>query len=402
MLRCEIGSCGREVPRPLLRLRRRPRRLGHPAPGALRVMRGRRHVVLHPHAQPRLVHDPRLDALEVLVEPAQALLQEADRRAGFAVLREGVRPRADEALARAGQPLDQPRDRVAVAVGPAADRVHGDVDRLVVLAHRALAPVGVAALVGEPRLDEGRRVLDPLQPRVAPAVADDGLVGRQRVAGEHGRRPRQHVDGEHAAADVVHVVGVAVVAGAHRDDRLQRRRAARGDLQAVEAAPGDAEHADRAAAPRLLGQPRDDVDGVLLLLGQVLVLDDPVGVAGAAQVDPHARVPVAGEVGVVVGVAAGEGVALAVGQVLEDGRDGIALGVLGQPDARGQARAVGQRDPRVVDAPDGAGEVGADAHGWRESMAGARGAGGGIDGEPSAGRRRRVPRPQAGRIASDR
>ena len=84
---------------------------------------------------------------------------------------------------------------------------------------------------------------------------------------------------EHAAADVVHVVGVAVVAGAHRDDGLQRRRAARGDLQAVEAAPGDAEHADRAAAPRLRGQPGDDLDRVLLLLGQVLVLDDPVGVA---------------------------------------------------------------------------------------------------------------------------
>ena len=67
-----------------------------------------------------------------------------------------------EALARAGQALDQPRDRVAVAVGPAADRVHGHVDRLVVLAHRALAPVGVAALVGEPRLDERRRVLDAL------------------------------------------------------------------------------------------------------------------------------------------------------------------------------------------------------------------------------------------------
>ena len=270
---------GREVPRPLLRVAAAATRARTPsARGAARGAWPARRV-LHPHAQPRLVHDPRLDALQVLVEPAQALLQEADRRAGLAVLREGVRPRADEALARAGQALDQPRDRVAVAVGPAADRVHRDVDRLVVLAHRALAPVGVAALVGEPRLDERRRVLDALQPRLAPAVADDGLVGRQGVAGEHRRRPREHVDGEHAAADVVDVVGVAVVAGAHRDDRLQRRRAARRDLQAVEAAPRDAEHADRAAAPRLLGQPGDDVDRVLLLLGQVLVLDDPVGVA---------------------------------------------------------------------------------------------------------------------------
>ena len=178
-----------------------------------------------------------------------------------------------------GRPSMQPRDRVGVAVGPAADRVDGHLDGGVVLAHRALAPVVVAALVGEPVLDEGRRALDALEPGLAPAVAHRGRVGRQRVAGEHGRRPRQHVDGQDAAADVVHVVGVAVVAGAHRDDRLERRRAPRGDLQAVEAAPRDAHHADGARAPRLLREPRDDLDRVLLLLRQVLVLDDPVGVA---------------------------------------------------------------------------------------------------------------------------
>ena len=350
---------GAEVPAPRLRVRRRPRGFGHPAPGALRVVRRRRHRLLHPEAQARLVHDPRLDALEVLVEPAQALLQEADGRAGLAVLGEGVRPRPDEPLARPGQARHEPRDRVGVAVGPAADRVDGHLDGGVVLAHGALAPVVVAALVGEPVLDEGRRALDALEPGLAPAVAHRGRVGRERVAGEHGRRPRQHVDGQDTAADVVHVVGVAVVAGAHRDDRLERRRTPRGDLQAVEAAPRDAHHGDGARAPRLLREPRDDLDRVLLLSRQVLVLDDPVGVAAAAQVDAHARVPVAGEVGVVVGVAARERVALAIGQVLEDGRHRIALGVLGEPDARGEPRAVGQRDPRVVDAPDGAGEVGA-------------------------------------------
>ena len=82
---------------------RRPRALGHPAARPLGVVAGRRDALLHPGAQHRLVHDAGLDALQPVVPPAQALLQEADRRPGLAVLREVVRPRADQALARAGQ-----------------------------------------------------------------------------------------------------------------------------------------------------------------------------------------------------------------------------------------------------------------------------------------------------------
>ena len=55
--------------------------------------------------------------------------------------------------------------------------------------------------------------------------------------------PRQRLDPEQAAAHVVDVVRVAVVRGADRDDRLQRGRPPGGDLERVEAAPGDPEHA---------------------------------------------------------------------------------------------------------------------------------------------------------------
>ena len=65
-------------------------------------------------------------------------------------------------------------------------------------------------------------------------------------------------------------------------------------------------------------------------------------------------------------VALGRAVALAVGQVLEQGRDGGALGVLRQPQARGEAGAVGERDPRVLDLADGAGEGGDQAAGSSE------------------------------------
>ncbi len=49
-------------------------------------------------------------------------------------------------------------------------------------------------------------------------------------------------------------------------------------------------------------------------------------------------------------------VALAVGQVLQQRGHRVGLGILGQPDARGEPRAVLQRDRRVLDLADRAGE----------------------------------------------
>ncbi len=81
--------------------------------------------------------------------------------------------------------------------------------------------------------------------------------------------------------------------------------------------------------------------------GEVLVVEQPVRVAAAAEVDPHAGEAVVGEVRVVAVVARRERVALAVRDVLEDGRDG--LRIVRQPQPRREPRAVGQRDPDVVD-----------------------------------------------------
>ena len=195
-----------------------------------------------------------------------------------------------------------------------------------------------------------------------PALADGGRIRRARVEGEHRGGPRQRLDPEQAAAHVVDVVGVAVVRGADRDDRLQRRRPAGGDLERVEAAPGDPEHARRARAPGLGGEPGEHLDGVVLLLGQVLVEEDAVGVAAAAQVDPHRGVAVPGEVGVAGRVADGRAVAPAVGDVLEQRRHRVALRVLGQPDLRRQPAAVGHGDPDGVDDPHRARQVGRRLH----------------------------------------
>ena len=81
-------------------------------------------------------------------------------------------------------------------------------------------------------------------------------------------------------------------------------------------------HADGAVAPGLRGDPGDRLDAVELLALRVLVLDDPVGIAGPSDVDAHARIAVAGEIPHLLVVADRGTVVLAVREVAEDGRHG--------------------------------------------------------------------------------
>jgi hypothetical protein len=69
-----------------------------------------------------------------------------------------------------------------------------------------------------------------------------------------------------------------------------------------------------------------------------------------------------GVVGVVDGIAPIGAVALAIGEVFEDGRDLVALGVLRQPDPGGELGAVGKRDPDVIDLADRPRKAGDDAN----------------------------------------
>ena len=75
----------------------------------------------------------------------------------------------------------------------------------------------------------------------------------------------------------------------------------------------------------------------------------PLGFAAAADVDAHARIAVAGQVGMGQRVALMGAVALAVWQILQDRGNRISLGVVRQPYPGGQPRAVLQRDQRVLD-----------------------------------------------------
>lgn len=141
------------------------------------------------------------------------------------------------------------------------------------------------------------------------------------------------------------VVGVAVVGRAGGDDGFQCRRAVACHLQRIEAAPGNAHHTDRPAAPGLSRKPGDDLDRVGLLLRQIFVREQPVGIAGAAHIDTHRGIAVTGEIGVHLAVAQHGAVTPPIGQEFENRRYRIFSCVLGQPDRGGQACAIGQNDP---------------------------------------------------------
>jgi hypothetical protein len=334
---------------------RRPRLFGNPSSRQYLVAGRRFHALGHPGAKHRLVHHTGVDALEPVVPPSQDFLQESDLRTGQRKVRIGMRPGSDEAFARHREMFEQTRDCVLVAVGPTADRVDRALDRGVVLAHRPPPPEVVAPLVAQPSFEEQRHMLEALQPHRAATIADQRRVGRVAHRGKEERRPVEP-RGQQSAAHVVHVVAVPVVGRADRHDRLQRRWTTSGDLECVEATPGDPHHSDCATAPGLRRQPRDDLQRVVLLLPGVLVEQQATGLAAAPDIDPHAGIAVAGQIRMRHGVPLIGAVPLAIRQVLKDGGHRAALGILRQPDTRCQRRAVVQRDQRVFDDADGAGK----------------------------------------------
>src|SRR5439155_223783 len=179
------------------------------------------------------------DSLEPVVPPPPRLLEEADRRAGCAVVGVVVAPGSDEALPRRAQPREETRDRVRVGVRPAADGVDGARDACEILADRAAPPVGVAALVAEPYLREEHLAPEPREPLddrdavlellLVVLVEEDAVrVARAAHVDTHGRVA---VPGEVAVHRLV--PGARQVALAVRDVLEDRghRRARRGGGQ---------------------------------------------------------------------------------------------------------------------------------------------------------------------------
>src|SRR5262245_66665773 len=98
------------------------------------------------------------------------------------------------------------------------------------------------------------------------------------------------------------VVGVAIVGGTNGYDCLERRRAARSNLQSIEPAPRDAHHPDNATAPWLRRQPGYQLLAILLLLFCVLVEEQAARIPATTNVDANTTVAVAGEIRMSQGV----------------------------------------------------------------------------------------------------
>src|SRR5437660_12899032 len=126
---------------------------------------GRSDAFRHPRAQHGFIHHAGIDALEPIIPPPQHLLREADLRAGKCKMRITMGPRPDETLTRYSQSLEKTWNCILVGVGPAADGVHGALDRRIILADRSVLPIRIPSLVLPQTFEHQRHVLEALQPQ---------------------------------------------------------------------------------------------------------------------------------------------------------------------------------------------------------------------------------------------
>ncbi len=266
-----------------------------------------------------------------------------------------VAPRPGQQALGAGQALEGPEGVVAVAVGPAGDDHGRRLDPVVAgvgiggpgaVPQRALAPVGRVDLLGQPAQHPGLGLVESPPPLLPPALPVDGGHRGQGVGGDHGGRVVDEIEGPELAADVVDVIGEAVVGGVDRADGVQRRRAPGRQLERVGARVGHVVHADRPGRPRLVGQPGEDLGEVGMLLGWVLVVGDALRGPRAPHIDPgHGEAALVGQPLVLAPLGDRE-IVLAVRQGLEDHRPRAVAG--GQDQGGRQPDAVGRRDPGLL------------------------------------------------------
>ena len=106
---------------------------------------------------------------------------EIDGRPRHALVRILVAPGADQPLGRHVQLVQQAEYGVGVTVRPAAHGQHRALHRGKILADRAVAPIVVTRLVGQPLLQPQATAFQALEPQVAPLLADQLGVRRQGV-----------------------------------------------------------------------------------------------------------------------------------------------------------------------------------------------------------------------------
>ena len=213
-----------------------PCRLGDPVSVTLFPEGLRRCGVLNPCPQHRLIHDARINPLEMLVPPAQAFLKKADTWPRLGKMRIFMGPGADQPLFRAGKMVKRAKNGIRIAVGPAADHIDRHLYVGIILAHRTVGIKGVTPLMTEPVHHPQPVLLQSFDPHLAPALANNGRIWRRVGDRKGGRAPMQLV-GQKAAAHEMDIVGIAIIRRAERHHRSERGRTSGRHLKAVEATP---------------------------------------------------------------------------------------------------------------------------------------------------------------------
>ena len=247
-------------------------------------------------AHPRLVLDAVAVALDEAIEPRLVLALGRLRRERDAAARAVVVGRADLAgvagavvgarvdrqqAVRVRETVDEAQVAAAVHVLPAGEDVDGNLDALHAREDRALLVDG-PVVRDQARLD-GELLLGAVEHLRLRAGAD--RLGRG-LAGEP-------LADEALVVEAVVPEDVAVGVGRRvaDDDRVEVRRLERGAEQRGDGAVAVAVQRDMAVAPRLLGDPLDDVVDVLLL-AQAQQAQRAAALAAPAHVGVHARVAV--------------------------------------------------------------------------------------------------------------
>src|SRR5215472_3993589 len=147
----------------------------------------------------------------------------------------------------------------------------------------------------------------------------------------------------------MYVICVPIVGRTDTYDCFESWRATGGNLKCVESAPRDSHHPDHATAPGLCRQPRNHLYAIILLLLCVFIEQQAIRIAATSDVDANARVTVAGQIGMSQCISFVSSVALTIWEILQDRRNRILFGIVGQPDTRRQSRTVFQGYQRVLD-----------------------------------------------------
>src|SRR5262249_31745174 len=135
-------------------------------------------------------------------------------------------------------------------------------------------------------------VLEPVNPQLSPPTAYDLRIGWTAVVKLHDAAPPEIVI-QQAAPRKMDAFVEAVIRTHDRYDGFKLSWPPRCHLHGIVCPPGLAHQPDMSRTPGLSRNPGNDVYGIFLLLSEVLIVQDAVRLARAAQIDSENRIAVA-------------------------------------------------------------------------------------------------------------